>query len=94
MTRQEFTAVIEGADGGGAFVTIPFDVEQVFGRKRAPEIRAALGTKPRAREYFEGLSYTHQREYVQWITEAKRDATRVGRIEKALALLEQQKKAR
>lgn len=153
MKRREFNAVIRGADQGGAYVEIPFDVEQVFGRKRVPvkatidgepyrgslvrmgepchmliirkDIRArigkepgddvhvtveedlqprvvepppdfarALGTNTAARAYFEGLSFTHQREYVDWITSAKRDATRVGRIEKAIAMLEQQKKAR
>lgn len=29
-----FRAVIEDAGSGGAHVTIPFDVEQVFGKKR------------------------------------------------------------
>ncbi len=33
--KQKFRAVIEDAgSSGGAFVTIPFDVEQVFGKKR------------------------------------------------------------
>ncbi|MBN1922479.1 MAG: DUF1905 domain-containing protein [Anaerolineae bacterium] len=31
-----FTACIEPAQGGGAYVAIPFDVEQVFGKKRVP----------------------------------------------------------
>lgn len=31
---QPFTAVIEDAGGGGAYVVIPFDVERVFGKKR------------------------------------------------------------
>ena len=35
-TEYRFRATIEQADGGGAFVTIPFDVEQVFGKKRVP----------------------------------------------------------
>ncbi|HSJ25849.1 MAG TPA: YdeI/OmpD-associated family protein [Longimicrobiales bacterium] len=150
---QEFTAVIQGADRGGAYVDIPFDVEQVFGRKRVPvnatidgepyrgslvrmggachmllirkdirekigkqpgdevritveedraprvvevpaELQHALGTNPSAREYFEQLSYTHQREFVEWITGAKRDATRVARIEKAITMLEQNRKQR
>lgn len=58
------------------------------------DVRAALGTNDVARAYFEGLSYTHQREYVGWIEEAKRDATRRSRIEKMLTMLEQGKKAR
>lgn len=34
--RHQFRAVIEDAGGGGAYVTIPFDAEQVFGKKRVP----------------------------------------------------------
>lgn len=36
MNIYTFTAVIEEAGGGGAFVIIPFDVEEAFGRKRVP----------------------------------------------------------
>lgn len=31
---QKFTAVIEDPGQGGAYITIPFDVEQVYGKKR------------------------------------------------------------
>jgi hypothetical protein len=31
MNMREFTASIEGMAGGGAFVTIPFDVEKEYG---------------------------------------------------------------
>jgi len=33
---QRFSSVIERAGGGGAFVSIPFDVERVFGKSRVP----------------------------------------------------------
>jgi hypothetical protein len=33
-----------------------------------------------ARAAFDKLSYTHRREYVEWIAEAKRPATRVRRV--------------
>ena len=33
---------------------------------------------------FNKLSYTHKREYVRWITEAKREETRAARISKAI----------
>ena len=36
---------------------------------------------------FEKLSYTHKKEYVRWITEAKRDETRAGRIAKSIEML-------
>jgi len=36
---------------------------------------------------FDDLSFTHRKEYCRWITEAKRDETRMRRIEKAVELL-------
>jgi hypothetical protein len=33
---------------------------------------------------FEGLSFTHQREYARWVAEAKREATRRRRVEQAV----------
>ena len=151
--RKEFRAVIENADGGGAFVTIPFDLEEVFGKKRVKvlamlegepyrgslvrmggtchilgvrkEIREKIGKTigneievtveedteqreveipqdlhqalesiPEADAFFKRLSYTHQKEYVLWIEEAKRDQTRKNRISQAIKLLEQGKKER
>ncbi len=36
---------------------------------------------------FKKLSYTHQKEYVRWITEAKKKETRQNRMMKAMAML-------
>ena len=36
---------------------------------------------------FEKLSYTHRKEYCRWITEAKKEETRVRRLEKAAEML-------
>ena len=36
---------------------------------------------------FDRMSYTHRREYVEWIEEAKRDETRRRRIAKAVDLI-------
>ena len=36
---------------------------------------------------FEKLSYTHRKEYCRWITEAKREETRLARLEKAIVML-------
>ena len=151
--KQTFTAVIQNAGGGGAFVEVPFDVETAFGSKRPKvraliegvpyrgiltrmgtechllivlkEIREQIGktfgdevtitiepdTEPRvievpvelkkefkaekeAKAFFDKLSYTHQREYVMWINEAKREETRQNRIVKAIEMLKKGKKAR
>lgn len=36
---------------------------------------------------FDRLSFTHRREYCRWISEAKKDETRMRRVEKAVELL-------
>ena len=148
-----FTATIENARGGGAFVRIPFNVEQVFGKKRVPvratidgqpyrgtlvrmgepchilgvlkeirlkidkdfgddvevileeddeprlvnvppDLEQALKQNPQAEAVFRQLSFTHQKEYVRWIEDSKREATRQSRIQKAIGMLEQGKKTR
>jgi hypothetical protein len=37
--------------------------------------------------FFDRLSYTHRREYCRWITEAKKEETRLKRVEKAVEML-------
>lgn len=44
------------------------------------DLVAALRRNRAARTTFESLSPSHQREYVEWITEAKRDETRQRRV--------------
>jgi hypothetical protein len=148
--KHTFTAIIQDAGGGGAFVEVPFDVEKAFGSKR-PKIKATiegvpyrgtlvrmgsechlllvlksirerigktfgdqvkvtveLDAEPRvvalpkdlagalkkdrgAKIRFSKLSYTHQKEYVTWIEEAKKDETRQQRIDKTLVLLKAKK---
>lgn len=149
--KQTFTAVIQNAGGGGAFVEIPFDVEKELGSKR-PKVRALiegvpyrgiltrmggdhhlliilkgireqigktfgdeieitveLDTEPRvveiptylakelkkdkeAKAFFDKLSYTHQKEYVAWINEAKKEETRQSRLVKTIEMLKQGKR--
>jgi hypothetical protein len=43
--KMKFRAVIEDAGGGGAYVSIPFDVEQIFGNKR-PKVKATIEGVP------------------------------------------------
>jgi hypothetical protein len=47
----------------------------------------ALAADPEARTAFDGLSFSHQREYAEWVAEAKREATRRRRVEQAVKLL-------
>ena len=58
------------------------------------ELRKAFRTEKEAKAFFDKLSYTHQREYVLWINEAKREETRQNRIVKAIEMLKEGKKAR
>lgn len=48
---------------------------------------AALKQNKKARIAFENFSYSHQKEYVEWVTEAKREETRTQRLETAIAWL-------
>jgi uncharacterized protein YdeI (YjbR/CyaY-like superfamily) len=52
---------------------------------RAPaDLLAALRNNPAARAAYDELSPSHKREYIEWITEAKRDATRKRRVATAV----------
>jgi Domain of unknown function (DUF1905)/Bacteriocin-protection, YdeI or OmpD-Associated len=55
----------------------------------APAPFAARMKKEGLLSFFEELSYTHRKEYCRWITEAKKEETRVARGEKAIAMLRQ-----
>jgi uncharacterized protein YdeI (YjbR/CyaY-like superfamily) len=48
------------------------------------DLSRALKQNAKARAAFEKFSPSHKREYVDWITEAKTDATRTRRLETAL----------
>jgi len=63
-------------------VTVPAELKRVF--KSEKEAKAA----------FEKLSYTHQKEYVTWINEAKKIETRTRRVEQTIKLLKDRKKGR
>jgi uncharacterized protein YdeI (YjbR/CyaY-like superfamily) len=42
--------------------------------------------------FFEGLAFTHKREYVEWILSAKRDDTRLTRLKTTIEKLNAGKK--
>ena len=50
-------------------------------------LAAALAADDAARVAYEGLSFTHRKEYAQWIAEAKRPETRERRVRKAIEML-------
>jgi hypothetical protein len=57
------------------------------------DLAAALESVPEAARFFETLAFSHRREYVRWIQDAKRDETRAARIARAVELLAAGKKS-
>jgi hypothetical protein len=53
-----------------------------------PALGQALASDPAARKVFDGLAFTHRKEYTRWIGEAKREETRERRVAKALEMLQ------
>jgi hypothetical protein len=51
------------------------------------DLAQALGEDSAASQEFERLSYTHRKEYVQWVVEAKKPATRHRRVERTIDML-------
>ena len=52
-----------------------------------PEDFEKLLKKEKLQAVFEKLSYSHRKEYVRWITEAKKEETRQRRLAKAMEML-------
>lgn len=49
------------------------------------DLAAALASDPAAQNAFEEMAYSRRKEYVRWVTEAKRAQTRADRITTAVA---------
>lgn len=56
-----------------------------------PELETALSKHRAARAAFDAMSPSHRREYCEWIADAKREATKVTRVEKTIAQLSEGK---
>jgi uncharacterized protein YdeI (YjbR/CyaY-like superfamily) len=52
-----------------------------------PELAAALKKNAAAKKAFEAFPPSHRREYIEWITEAKQDATRQKRLAQTIEWL-------
>lgn len=51
------------------------------------DLAAALATDGAARAAYEALAYSHRKEFVRWIAEAKRGATRADRVARTVEML-------
>ena len=92
--RGEFLLGFSSAvrDGAGVETGDAIEVDITLDlAEREVEVPAALSEAltgdAQARAAFDGLAYTHRKEYARWIEEAKRPETRERRIAQALEML-------
>lgn len=72
----------------GSNVKVVLQVARQPAKVEVPEdLQRALDGSEQAKKAFERLAFSHQREYVEWIEEAKRPETRARRIEKTVERL-------
>lgn len=84
--NKALRAKIGKAPGEPVFITLQRDTEERI--VEIPEdLAAAFAANPAAQACYDKLSYTHRKEYVQWITGAKRPETRSGRVLKTIEML-------
>jgi hypothetical protein len=73
---------------GGETLTVVLELDTDARVVTPPaDLVKALKAKPGALERWKALSYTHQREYVEAIEEAKKPETRARRVAKAVAMV-------
>jgi hypothetical protein len=72
----------------GDEVEIEIDVDTAPRVVEVPEDLARVLNKDKEiAEFFEGLSFTHRKEYVNWVNEAKKQDTRDRRVAKTVEML-------
>jgi len=86
MLRKDIRNQIGKAPGDTVKVTLKKDTEPRT-VKVPDDFQALLEQNPAALTFFQKLSYTHRKEYVRWITGAKRASTRERRLHKSIERL-------
>jgi len=86
---QDFDAMIAKAAELAASAPTPRKVKHAPKPAPAlhPDFAAALGKAPKATAIFDGFPPSAQRDYLEWISDAKQDATRAKRIASAIEWL-------
>jgi hypothetical protein len=56
------------------------------------ELQTLLDKNKKAKQVFDKLSFTHRKEYVQWILSAKKEETKKNRLEKCIQMLQEKTK--
>lgn len=67
-------------------VTLEIDTEERV-VEIPPELKRLLSKNKKEKDYFDSLSYTHRKEYVEWIISAKKEETKKSRLEKMMKML-------
>ena len=76
----------------GAKVRVNLALEGPQENNIAPDIAKALSANKKAKTFFEGLSTFYRKNFIRWIESAKREETRVKRINEMIRLLEEGKR--
>ena len=84
--NREAAGVAAGED-----ITVDLEADTAPREVTLPDDLAAA-MDDEARAAYDGLSYTHRKEWVRWVEEAKKAETRATRIEKTVAGLREGKK--
>lgn len=87
-----FTREVRQAAGIGDEDELTVDIELDLEPRTVtipPELETALASSPEARAFYDGLAFTHRREYAEWVGDAKKAETRERRalvaVERLLA---------
>jgi uncharacterized protein YdeI (YjbR/CyaY-like superfamily) len=85
---QEFIRQAMAANEKGAKSSRPIAPKKPESAKAElvtpPDFEAMLTANPKAQEVFDKFSYSHRKEYLTWIIDAKSEATRQKRMEQAI----------
>jgi hypothetical protein len=76
----------------GVEIGASYDIEIAFDEvERTVEVpadlSAALGADPAVDKAFAALAMTHRKEFVRWVSEAKREATRADRVARTVEMV-------
>ena len=78
---------------GGEMIDIDLKLDDAPREVIVPaDFAKAMKNEPKARKFFDGLAYSHRKEHVRAIEDAKTPETRERRISKAMAMLRAGKK--
>ena len=91
VVKKEIRQAIGKSAGDTVKVVMDIDTEPRI--VAVPEdFQQALDNNPRVKDVFDKFSYTHKKEYVEWIEGAKKQETRENRIKKAVEQIDGGKK--